>query len=140
MTTSSGELLLVRNLPSAYTAGTVGRLAQFNLFTLELPWLDNRKAVSCIPTGNFRMWWGPSKRFGNDRWHVEVPGRSGILLHRGMFLSHTEGCVLVGTGIAVTHRKGRAEYMLLGADMAYPKLLAALAGRRWELKVVQGDQ
>lgn len=86
---------------------TVGRLeftdASGNLITfmtLELPWRDNERGCSCIPTGTYicqRVW---SKKFGETFEITQVPDRSGILFHQGNFPSSTRGCVLLGQELA----------------------------------------
>lgn len=70
--------------------------------TLELPWKDNERSVSCIPEGAYRVIQQPPKE---DRPYPyfrlpEVPGRSGILIHRGINPSHSKGCILVGSRFA----------------------------------------
>lgn len=53
----------------------------FICHTIELPWKDNRKGVSCIPEGRYELRKRFSPRF---RWHLlvkGVPGRSMILIH-----------------------------------------------------------
>lgn len=50
-------------------------------FTIELPWRDNRRNVSCIPEGIYPLACRYSQRWG---WHLEVqdvPGRDLILFH-----------------------------------------------------------
>jgi len=51
-------------------------------YTIELPWLDNQKRISCVPEGEYILQKRFSKKFG---WHlhlVNVPGRDYILIHR----------------------------------------------------------
>lgn len=68
----------------------------FSCCTLELPWLENEKNISCIPAGNYHIRQRYSYRF-RDHWHVEnVPDRSMILIHSGNYTRDTHGCVLVG--------------------------------------------
>lgn len=81
--------------------------------TLELPWLENKRSVSCIPEGKYRV--TKEKPIPHDDpntdedesggriyrpyWHFRlhgVPGRSGILIHRGNNPTHSQGCILVG--------------------------------------------
>lgn len=50
-------------------------------YTIELPWLENQKRVSCVPEGEYLLQKRYSKKFG---WHlhlVNVPGRDFILIH-----------------------------------------------------------
>jgi len=91
--------------------GTFGVLTIFNgegasleLQTIELPWKDNRRNVSCIPAGSYFCAQTQSKRFGLVYEVMGVPGRSGILIHAGNvagdtekgFKADVEGCLLVG--------------------------------------------
>lgn len=49
--------------------------------TIELPWRANRRNVSCIPEGRYRLTLYPSRRFSMCLMVCDVPGRSGILIH-----------------------------------------------------------
>ena len=65
--------------------------------TLELPWVDNVQAVSCIPAGTYRLRLSRSARFGRDLPELlGVPGRFGIRIHRGNYPQDSTGCILVG--------------------------------------------
>lgn len=67
--------------------------------TLEPPWKKNRRNVSCVPAGVYKVSFLARSASGKYRnvWHIEfVPKRSGILIHNGNLTSHTRGCVLVG--------------------------------------------
>lgn len=86
--------------------GTFGRLETegYGCLTLELPWRENQRGVSCILPGSYPAVWALSPRFGAC-YHVEnVPGRSDILIHSGNFAgdkskglkSDVEGCILLG--------------------------------------------
>lgn len=66
--------------------------------TLELPWLDNKKRISCIPEGEYDVIKHVSPKFGECFWILDVPDRSEILFHSGSFYTNTLGCVLVGKG------------------------------------------
>jgi hypothetical protein len=66
--------------------------------TLELPWKDNEKRISCIPDGEYEVIKHTSPKFGECFWIQDVPDRSEILFHSGSFYTNTLGCVLVGKG------------------------------------------
>jgi len=88
--------------------GTLGVMfiPQFNFscFTLELPWRDNAPNKSCIPCGEYFAIPCLSAKFGQTYLLKNVPGRSGILIHKGNlagdrdkgFISHSSGCILLG--------------------------------------------
>lgn len=81
---------------------------------LERPWLDNARGISCIPEGLYTVTWsGPVLR-DDPRTEVDesggriyrpyehyivhnVKGRSGILIHAGTDVQHSQGCLLVGS-------------------------------------------
>jgi hypothetical protein len=104
------ELTLVRLL---YTDdGTFGTLiynCQPFAKTIELPWRNNSRNISCIPTGEYLV----SSRysaapFNRVLYEVQnVPNRSGILIHRGNYAgdkamgrkSHFAGCIGLGDKI-----------------------------------------
>ena len=70
--------------------------------TLENPWLDNQKNISCIPAGIYDVRLRLARESATrDYLHLliqDVPNRSFILIHRGNFPSQTQGCVLLGLG------------------------------------------
>lgn len=88
--------------------GTFGVLAcpelSFSCFTLELPWRDNQRSISCIPAGEYLVKTRQSPRFGLVFHVQDVEGRSFILFHSGNYAgdvhkgwkTHSEGCLLFG--------------------------------------------
>ena len=97
------NLLLIRNTFSKKS--TIGELflnGERICDTLENPWVDNQRNISCIPEGVYpvrlRL---PRESATRDYLHLlvqEVPNRDFILVHRGNFPSQTQGCILVGLG------------------------------------------
>jgi len=89
--------------------------------TLERPWLNNQRGVSCIYPGTYRAVRHRSPKFGETFWLQDVPGRSEILFHKGNTDDDSRGCILVGEqfnpvrgedGITAS-REGFAEFMRL---------------------------
>jgi hypothetical protein len=70
--------------------------------TLENPWLDNQRTISCIPEGEYPVRLRTARESATrDYLHLliqDVPNRDFILVHRGNFPSQTQGCLLVGLG------------------------------------------
>jgi hypothetical protein len=64
--------------------------------TLELPWRDNARQISCIPTGLYSIMRRDSLKFGKCLAVRGVPNRDGILIHAGNTVKDTHGCILVG--------------------------------------------
>lgn len=73
--------------------------------TLEPPWLDNVRSISCIPSGTYLCKTVKSPKFGNVYEVTSVPGRSHILFHTGNWAgdrskgkdSDSYGCILLGS-------------------------------------------
>lgn len=68
----------------------------YNASTLELPWKQNARNSSCIPSGRYTVVKRHSIKFGNHFHFINVKDRDLILTHKGNFYTDTEGCVLVG--------------------------------------------
>jgi hypothetical protein len=71
---------------------------KFKCFTLELPDLDNKSRVSCIPKGTYE--WRKRQPYGNFQYvHLDilnVPDRYGVKIHAGNYYNQILGCILVG--------------------------------------------
>ena len=78
---------------------TLGELqvGDFKCYTLELPWKENQRRVSCIPEGTYRVTKHTSPKFGKTFWVRDVPDRDAVLIHPGNYNYHTLGCILVGS-------------------------------------------
>lgn len=64
--------------------------------TLELPWKNNQRMISCIPQGEYLCTPEPNHSKGFV-WRVrDVPKRSGILIHSGNRASELRGCIAPG--------------------------------------------
>ena len=74
--------------------------------SLELPWLDNQRRISCIPLGTYKARKHTSPRFGKSLWLQDVPNRSEILIHRGNFYTDILGCILIGKNLADINNDG----------------------------------
>lgn len=80
--------------------GTRGRLlynGQLLCHTLEEPWRNNERKVSCIPPDKVYDCRTHNGAHFTEVWEVtKVPDRTAILIHSGNTLRDTEGCILVG--------------------------------------------
>lgn len=95
------NLLLIRDTFSKKS--TIGELflnGERICDTLENPWLDNQRNISCIPEGEYKVRLRlPRESATREYIHLlikDVPNRDFILVHRGNYPSQTQGCVLVG--------------------------------------------
>ena len=74
--------------------------------TIELPWLDNNKRISCIPIGKYRVVRRYTTKHGNHFHVLNVPGRSYILIHSGNYYHQFLGCIGVGESHADIDKNG----------------------------------
>lgn len=93
------RLTLERVYLTDRTLGSLYRNGETIAKVLELPWKENKRAVSCIPEGVYRVIKQPPKPDRNYPYFrlPDVPGRSGILIHRGTKPDHSKGCLLVAS-------------------------------------------
>ena len=97
------NLLIIRE--TFTEVSTIGKLfldGEFLCDTLENPYLDNQRNISCIPEGEYpvriRL---PRESATRDYMHLlvkDVPNRDYILFHIGNSAKDTRGCILVGIG------------------------------------------
>lgn len=87
----------------------------FSCYTLELPYKDNQRNISCIPKGTYLVKKRNSKysKFKYTHLHVQdVPKRTFILFHIGNFTRQIEGCILVGKIFADIDNDGLKDVVL----------------------------
>ena len=97
------NLLLIRD--TFTKKSTIGKLyinGEGFCDTLENPYINNERNISCIPKGQYKVRLRlPRESATRDYLHLlvqDVPNRDWILFHIGNNPSHTKGCILVGNG------------------------------------------
>ena len=75
------ELELLREYFPIGTNGEVRCLGNLICFSIELPWLQNLRNVSCIPEGRYELSKQFHPKYGDHLRVMDVPGRDGILVH-----------------------------------------------------------
>ena len=93
--------------------------------TLEPSWEDNKKGISCIPSGPYSCKRVKSPRFGDTFEILDVEGRTHILFHKGNSERNTQGCVLIAEEFGVLNGKaavlasgrGYREFMTILKDV-----------------------
>lgn len=95
------NLLLIRDTFSANS--TIGELfinGERMCDTLENPFINNERNISCIPEGEYKVRLRlPRESATREYLHLlvqDVPNRDWILFHRGNTSKDTSGCILVG--------------------------------------------
>jgi hypothetical protein len=99
--------------------------------TLELPWRDNYRGISCIPEGAYECRIGHSPFRGYPvYWLQDVPGRSDVQIHIGNFPKDIRGCILVGTE--------RGTDMVVHSKIAFNKFMERMGGKDFTLEITKG--
>ena len=91
--------------------GTAGTLVfgSESCRTMELPWRDNIRQLSCIPTGSYELVWARSPKFGMCYHFVHVYMRANVLIHSANFAgasdkgfdTQLQGCIAPATRIGM---------------------------------------
>ena len=117
------ELNLTR---SHHPEGTNGTLVYNVAHTIELPWLDNKRRVSCIPPGRYELKKRYTEKHKDHIIVMNVPGRDGILIHPANdALQELLGCIapvttLIGFGKGI-HSRDANERVKELLDIAFSR-------------------
>lgn len=104
------------------------------LATLELPWKNNQRSISCIPKGTYKVTTTYSNRFKKNLWEVlNVPGRSGIRIHAANYASQLEGCIALGMYATDINNDGVLD---ITASVKAMDLATSIIGTEFELEIV----
>jgi hypothetical protein len=114
--------------PDCILSSFIAKGEQF--YTLERPWLSNVSDISCIPTGAYELELDETKIIGECPVYrfKSVPGRSGILLHVGNYVTDSHGCPLIGLGRALGTK------CIISSRHAMAKLIR-LMGKKFTLSI-----
>lgn len=126
--------------------GTPGliSLGPWTAHSLELPWRDNQRDVSCITAGIYPMEVVKTRRPIGGRSHLylikNVPERTGILAHAGTWAGDTSkgyrssvlGCLLIGYRAGV-YQQQRA---IFDTRRAIGDLLSITGGRPTQIQFI----
>jgi hypothetical protein len=108
------DLVLTRTY---FPEGTNGQLTcngKLICKTIELPWKENERGVSCVPEGKYFIKKRYSAKHGFHLELLDVPSRSLILIHPANHaLTELNGCIapvtkLSGAGLGLQSRKAFA--------------------------------
>src|SRR5690606_5207068 len=120
------EFRLIRTYFPEGTNGVLKHAGKVICETIELPWRNNRRWVSCIPEGRYRLFRRQHHKHGDQLAVANVPGRSAILIHPANFaISELQGCIAPVTKCVAP---GKGVYSRVALDriksIAYPALEA----------------
>lgn len=125
--------------------GTFGKIRIKNeiFYTLELPWRDNMRNISCIPAGIYECRPSMSARFGRQMYLVGgVNNRDGVRIHSANFAgdasiglkSQLSGCIALGLH---TGKMSNQKCILL-SHTAVRKFEKLMDGKSFRLEVING--
>ena len=102
---------------------------EFICYTLELPWKDNSRNISCIPEDTYSVL--PHK----DKYRVQnVGGRSGINIEVGNSFDDILGCIIVGTGI-LEFVSDKHNIFLHSSKLAFSRIKSIIGDNEFRLSV-----
>ena len=98
--------------------------------TLELPWRDNKRGVSCIPEGTYecKLSMSPSRGYP-VYWLQNVPGRQDVQIHIGNFPKDIRGCILVG--------EERGVDQVVRSKRAFNAFMERMGGKDFTLEIMK---
>ena len=118
------NLLIIRD--TFTEKSTIGKLfinGESFCDTLENPYINNERNISCIPEGQYKVRLRLARESATrDYLHLlvqDVPNRSYILFHRGNTAKDTSGCILVGNG----RKQDIVENSRLAMDLVMKEIL-----------------
>jgi hypothetical protein len=110
-----------------------GEQVQFSCKTLELPWKNNEKSISCIPEGKYTVIKRVNERFNKHFLLQEVPNRDYICIHAGNYINQTHGCILAGLDHKDIDNDGFLD--VTSSKIAIEKLYAILP-EKFEIEII----
>ena len=142
---SAAPRLTLRRFASC-DMGTFGRLSMsdtsqaeapfeqpiYTAYTVERPWLDNARNISCIPAGQYLIAPRRYHRGKYDAYEVlNVPDRTHILFHVGNTPDDLAGCIAPGERLGAI----RGKWAVTSSKRAFGAFMAAMDNRPGVLAV-----
>lgn len=115
-----GDKQTIGNL---YLLNSLNELVE-EFWSLELPWKDNQRRISCIPEGVYKARKHKSPKFGQSLWLQDVPNRSEILIHKGNYYTDILGCILIGSTLMDINKDGLLD--VVNSKKSINKLMSML--------------
>jgi Family of unknown function (DUF5675) len=125
--------------------GTFGvlRMHGLQLFSGELPWLNNMRKISSIPAGEYNISMVRSPKFGRVYEVKDVLNRSHVLIHPANFMGDSvtwdtqlQGCIALGfRRVRMANKSGKQQLALGVSRSAVEAFQNALSGKPAVLKI-----
>ena len=104
--------------------GTFGILIKDDrpfLVTLELPWKDNQRNISCIPAATYKATKVFSEHFQKYLFILSnIVNRDAVEMHIGNDIRDTHGCILLGMQYSL------ASYAIVNSKLAFDSFMSMM--------------
>lgn len=118
------EISISRIYQPDCTLGIMNHRSGFRCCSLELPWLNNQKNISCVPAGIYECF----KRHSNNNGDVfelrNVINRTFIQCHSANFTRQIKGCIIVGDSFTDIDKDGILD--VTNSKTTHKKLMSLL--------------
>jgi hypothetical protein len=133
------KLKIIRTYNDKGTNGVLFVNNVFFAFTIELPWHNNMRGISCIPEDTYEVTERESEKHGKHLWLPEVKGREFILFHgANNALKDLRGCIAPVFRIC---GQGMGDTSQLTTGILYNAVTTAIAGgEKIKLEVTNLDK
>jgi len=123
--------LLRYNYSKVAVLGHIFHEKRYICDTLELPWIENKPFISCIPEGKYALVYRKGDAFKVKEGYLleDVKDRQGILIHVANSVNQLEGCIGVGV---------KSSFMLYNSRDTFLKLVSII-GKSDELSIIKVD-
>lgn len=134
---TKGDVLVIKRLESdeVETLGLISVIRDGEVLctthSLELPWRDNQRNISCIPTGSYTgRVLDTEAELSTTRFDYKciaidnVPERSGIKIHIANYVHQIRGCIIPGKGRRDIDNDGIID--MIGSAQALDKIIQNL--------------
>ena len=119
--------------------GTFGTLTvgNFECYTVERPWLNNKVAESCIPEGKYELRPDRYNRGGYNAYKLmDVPDRSQIKIHVANTTDNVIGCIGLGKILTQIDDKWAVGY----SKKAFGEFMEEMNGEVGEINIFSVQQ
>lgn len=116
-------------------------------YTVERPWRNNERMISCVPLGEYELLWRPTTTsvpsgFGGHTWYLqggtvsfdEEPGklRYRCAIHRANIMDDVMGCIGIGKGLGYQSRR----WSIINSGKALGDLLNKIGSQDHQLNII----
>lgn len=109
---STPRVTLTRNSDNGIeTLGTIN-YENFRCLTLERPWKNNQKNISCLPKGTYECRYTFSPKFLKYTYELQnTSPRSGIRIHSANYFFDLQGCIALGDSYGDINKDGQRDIL-----------------------------